>query len=112
MDAAQVQHEMARGGRFVVFQYVFSVVVVTFRRSTDIYFVRGSESRVTRGLPWTALSFFAGWWGFPWGLIYTPMVLFKNLSGGTDVTASVLASLDHRSPEQTSDLRPPPLMDA
>ena len=93
MSAEQLQHEVARGGRFVIYQYVVSALVITFRRSSDVYFVRGGESAAAKGLPWTALTFFAGWWGFPWGLIYTPMALFKNLGGGTDVTAAVLSSL-------------------
>jgi hypothetical protein len=28
-----------------------------------------------------------GWWGVPWGLIYTPLTLWTNLSGGRAVTA-------------------------
>lgn len=111
MDAKQIRHEVARGGRFVVFQYAVSALVITFRRSTDVYFVRGGESPVLKGLPWTLLSLFAGWWGFPWGLIYTPMVLFKNLGGGTDVTAAVLGSFaPPASPAESSpNLLPPPL---
>jgi hypothetical protein len=38
-----------------------------------------------------------GWWGFPWGFIYTPQVIAKNLQGGVDVTANVLASLPRPS---------------
>jgi hypothetical protein len=34
-----------------------------------------------------------GWWGFPWGFIYTPMVILKNFSGGEDVTERVMASM-------------------
>jgi len=26
-------------------------------------------------------SFLFGWWGFPWGMIYTPIQLIKNLDG-------------------------------
>jgi len=28
-----------------------------------------------------ALTFFLGWWGFPWGLIMTPVQLCKNIYG-------------------------------
>lgn len=99
MDPEQLRHEVGRGGRFVIFQYVVSILVMTFRRPTDIYFVRGGASAAVKGLPWTALSLLVGWWGFPWGFIYTPMAVFKNLRGGTDVTASVLASLGQAPPE-------------
>lgn len=29
----------------------------------------------------TALSFFVGWWGLPWGVIMTPVQLVKNIAG-------------------------------
>ena len=33
------------------------------------------------------MSALLGWWGFPWGFIYTPAVLVTNLKGGRDVTS-------------------------
>ncbi len=90
MSPEQVQNEVARGGKFVLYSYCFSIVVMTFRRSTDIYFVRAGENAVVKGLPWTFLSLAVGWWGFPWGLIYTPMALIQNLGGGKNVTPEVL----------------------
>jgi hypothetical protein len=33
------------------------------------------------------VSLLLGWWGVPWGLIYTPLTLWSNLSGGREVTA-------------------------
>ncbi len=86
----QIQQEVERGGKFVIYQYCFSVLVMTFRRSTDIYFIRSGENAVSKGMQWTLISLVAGWWGFPWGLIYTPMVLFQNLKGGKDVTPQML----------------------
>ena len=86
----QIQTEVGRGGKFVIYQYCISVLVMTFRRSTDIYFIRPGENAVAKGMQWTLISLVAGWWGFPWGLIYTPMVLFQNLKGGKDVTPQVL----------------------
>lgn len=37
------------------------------------------------------LSLLFGWWGFPFGLIYTPISLFQSLSGGKDITREVMA---------------------
>jgi hypothetical protein len=34
-----------------------------------------------------------GWWGIPWGPIFTVPALVTNLRGGIDVTESMLASL-------------------
>jgi hypothetical protein len=93
MKAGEVHFEIGRGARFVFFQYCISVVVLTFRRPSDIYFLRQGESAVTRGLPFTLLSLMAGWWGIPWGPIYTIQSVYNNSRGGKDVTESVLHSL-------------------
>ena len=100
----QIQQEVGRGGKFVIYQYCFSVLVMTFRRSTDIYFIRPGENAVSKGMQWTLISLIAGWWGFPWGLIYTPMVLFQNLQGGKDVTPQVLGQYA----QSAAPVNPPP----
>ena len=91
--AGEVDFEIQRGARFVFFQYCVSIVVLTFRRASDIYFLRQGESAVTKGLPFTLLSLVAGWWGIPWGPIYTIQSVYNNSRGGKDVTESVLNSV-------------------
>ena len=93
MSPQDVHAELQRGGKFVVFQYVISVVLMTFRRSSDVYYVRAGESALGKGLPYTLLSLVFGWWGIPWGFIYTPLCLATNLGGGKDVTEQVLPFL-------------------
>lgn len=85
-----VQDEVMNGAKFVIYTYCISILVMTFKRGTDIYFVKNNESTVAKGLPWTLLTFLLGWWGIPWGFIYTPMALYDNLSGGKDVTEQVM----------------------
>lgn len=41
-------------------------------------------------MPYTMLTLFVGWWGIPWGPIYTIMCLATNLGGGKDVTSEVM----------------------
>lgn len=93
MRPGEVDFEIQRGARFVFFQYCVSIVVLTFRRASDIYFLRQGESAVTKGLPFTLLSLVAGWWGIPWGPIYTIQSVYNNSRGGKDVTESVLNSV-------------------
>ncbi|HEY1087444.1 MAG TPA: hypothetical protein VGE37_07110 [Archangium sp.] len=93
LTVGDVQQQVQQGGRFVVFGYAMSFLVVTLRRSSEVVFIKPGESAVMKGLPYTLLSLFIGWWGFPWGLIYTPMVIIQNLSGGKDVTAEVMNAL-------------------
>lgn len=88
----EIHDEVQRGGKFVVFSYTISVLILTFRRSSDIYFLRAGESALWKGLPYTLISLFLGWWGFPWGFIYTPTSLITNLTGGKDVTTQLLST--------------------
>jgi hypothetical protein len=93
MKYGEMEFELQRGGKFVYYQYCVSVLVLTFKRPSDIYFIRADENAVTKGLPFTLLSLLAGWWGIPWGPIYTVQSFISNFQGGRDVTSSVVASL-------------------
>ncbi len=101
-----IAKEVANGGRFRMFDYTISIIVMSFRRSSDVYFIKHDETHWKRSAPYTALSFFLGWWGIPWGLIYTPMSLYTNLSGGRDVTQEIIRfNADrHVSPEELATL--------
>jgi hypothetical protein len=90
MTAEQVAAEVKIGARFVVFQYCISIVVMTFKRSSDVYFIRPGEGTLSKSVPFTLCSLFLGWWGIPWGPIWTITTIVKNLSGGRDVTNLVL----------------------
>jgi hypothetical protein len=86
MTPQQLAFELQRGGKFIQYQYCISALVITFKRGTDIYFIPADQSAVVKGLPWTILSFVVGWWGIPWGPIWTVQSLWHNLRGGHDVT--------------------------
>jgi len=90
MSSEELAFEIQRGGRFVVYQYCVSLLVVTFKRNSPVKFIRAGESATAKGLPFTLLTLVLGWWGIPWGFIYTPQVIYKNLNGGIDVTAALL----------------------
>lgn len=94
MTVQEVNHEVRRGGRFVYYQYCVSIVVASARHSSSIYFIRGGCSATMRGLPFTLVSFFLGWWGIPHGLVWTIKTLATNLSGGIDVTGTVISSVN------------------
>ena len=91
MTLQQIQAEVNSGAKFILFQYCISIGIMTFRRSSAVYLIRDGESVLQKGLKYTFTTLFLGWWGFPWGLIYTPAVLYKNLSGGKDVTEPVMS---------------------
>jgi hypothetical protein len=86
----QIQAEIDRGARFVLFQYCVSIIVMTFKRPSEIYFVRPGESAFGTGLRFSLISAVAGWWGIPWGPVYTIQSLWVNAKGGRDVTHEVM----------------------
>jgi hypothetical protein len=96
MSPDQLRFELERGGKLVFFYYCVSIVVMTFRRPSPIYFIRSGESAVVKGLPWSLLTLVAGWWGIPWGPIYSIQSFVKNFGGGNDVTSEILASLSRK----------------
>lgn len=97
-----LEREVEQGGKFVVYTYCISIIFMTFRRSSSIYYMEPRMSSVGTGLKFTLISVLFGWWGIPWGPIYTIGSLFTNLSGGRDVTVEVLDSMiaDRREQSQ------------
>jgi hypothetical protein len=95
----EIKNEIDNGAKFVIYQYTISLLIITFKRNSDVYFVKNHEKAVVKGLPYTILTFLLGWWGIPWGPIYTIQVLSKNLAGGRDVTDQVASSVIGRAAE-------------
>jgi hypothetical protein len=75
------------GPRLVFFEYVISLVFLTLRRPSRLYALPPGSRGLWQGLPYTLASLLLGWWGVPWGLVYTPLALWTNLTGGREVTA-------------------------
>lgn len=103
LTGADINRELERGGKFVFYQYTISIIVMTFRQPTSIYFIKGGESAVTPGLGFSLLTFLFGWWGIPWGPIYTIGCLYTNFTGGKDVTQEVLASLNEAAQAEVAE---------
>jgi len=96
MTVGELGTELHRGGKFIVFQYCISIVILTYKIPSNIYFIKAGESVVSKSLGFSLISLLLGWWGLPWGPIYTIGALFTNLQGGKDVTAQVVAALGSR----------------
>jgi len=69
---------------------------MSFKNGSDIYFVKSGESGFGYGIKYSLISLVLGWWGIPWGPIYTIWSLIANCSGGKDVTQEVLHALQTR----------------
>jgi len=98
LSTEEINAELRKGAKFVVFQYCISVVVMSFKRSSDIYFIRSGTGTAGKAAPWCLLSLVVGWWGIPWGPIWTIGTVAKNLGGGLDVTAQVVGAAQSSAP--------------
>ncbi len=92
-SGGHLQQEINQGGKFVAYQFCVSILVITFKRSSNIYFISHEQNAVVKGLPYTLLSLVLGWWGIPWGPIYTIQSVWVNFKGGKDVTQEILVSM-------------------
>ena len=90
MTVFQLQDEVAKGGKFVVFKYCLSPLLFSFRNSSCTYLVRHNENAFKKSMPFTVISLLFGWWGIPWGPLHTFACLISNIKGGKDVTAETM----------------------
>jgi hypothetical protein len=93
MTVGEMRAEVKQGAHFVVYEYVISLLVVTFRRPSPIYYVRPGQTPAQFHWPYTLITLLLGWWGFPWGPAFTFGAIRDNLRGGTDVTAKMLDTI-------------------
>jgi hypothetical protein len=100
LSVLEVRSLVAQGAKFVVYSYCISLLVVTFKRPTAIYFIRPHESAVTPGLKYVAVSLILGWWGIPFGIIYTIGTTLTNLAGGKEITKEMMLALESPSVPQ------------
>lgn len=70
--------------RIAAFQYVYSALLFTSRKVAVGVWCSGC--RRTEGWKWSLLTFFLGWWGIPWGPIYSIGALAQNIGGGEQPT--------------------------
>jgi hypothetical protein len=90
LSATDLQQEVNNGGRFVYYPYTISLLFVTMKRTSGVYLVKAGSSDKTRRLPYMFMSALLGWWGFPFGPLYTMESLRTNYRGGKDVTDDIM----------------------
>jgi hypothetical protein len=71
--------------RWVRYEYCISLVAMTLRRESAVVPLPPGSRGFWRGLPYNLLTVTLGWWGVPWGLLLTPLVLWSNCCGGREV---------------------------
>lgn len=73
----------------VQFEVCMSFLIMSFRIPTCFY-IKGHHNTTIRGGLYSLISLVFGWWGIPWGPIYTVKALMRNASGGNSFTVRSL----------------------
>ena len=94
LSADALEREVVQGGRFVYFPYVISLIVFTFKRTSNVYLIRKGENILVKSIPFSLLSFLFGWWGLPFGPKFTFQSLRTNFNGGKEVTDEVMSTIE------------------
>ncbi|UQB67893.1 hypothetical protein [Epilithonimonas zeae] len=94
LTTQQIRGMVNNGGKFVMYNYCISIIFMTFKRPSSIYFIPPGKSSITPGLKHLGTSLIVGWWGIPWGPIYTIGSIFGVLSGGKNITQEVMGHIN------------------
>ena len=99
LRVSEIKQLVNQGGKFVVFPYTISIVLATMKRSSSIYFIRPNEKTLKYSYRHVGVNLLLGWWGIPWGPIYTIGATYNHITGGKDVTQPILSHLIQHDPE-------------
>jgi hypothetical protein len=69
------------------YQVALSFLIVTLKIPTRFYIVDHDRTRAVAAAC-TLVSLLLGWWGIPWGPVYTVQVVTRNLRGGIRQTVA------------------------
>jgi hypothetical protein len=82
--------QVQAGGKFVMFEYCISPLVVTLDYNSNIYFIRASENALGKGGRYILITLLLGWASI-FGPIHTARCLFTDFRGGKDLTQRVMS---------------------
>lgn len=94
LTAYDLQAEVQKGGKFVYYPYTISFIIITLKKTSGVYLVRAEEKAANKGLGFTLLSLFFGWWGIPYGPKFTLAALKENFKGGKDITEEIMQTVE------------------
>ncbi|MCP4133986.1 MAG: hypothetical protein GY754_23650 [bacterium] len=94
MSHENLREELYQGAKFVTFEYCISLIIISLKFNSSTYFIIQGERTAGKSFGYSLISLLFGWWGIPWGPVYTIKSLINNFSGGKDVTAEFSALLE------------------
>lgn len=103
LSVADLRSLVAQGGKFVYFPYTISIIFMTFQNKSDIYFIRPNENSFKYSVGFFLMNLVLGWWGIPWGPIYTIGALASHISGGKDITEPIMSHMIQNDPNAATN---------
>ncbi|WP_196888341.1 hypothetical protein [Aureivirga sp. CE67] len=87
------KEEIEKKGKFVVFQYCISIVLLSMERISPAIYVETEEDFLKYKKKYNLYTYLFGWWAVPWGPIKSLQFLKNNKKGALDVTEDILLNL-------------------
>jgi hypothetical protein len=86
-------HHITLDTVLVKYTFVVSFILVTLKIPSRWY-IKDSENIQAAKFGFILGTLFCGWWGFPWGPIYTVVESMKNIFGGTKVRVQDILGIE------------------
>jgi hypothetical protein len=77
----ELEQELQRGGKIVRYRFAFSIIVMSFKRTSPAYFIPAGKKSFAPVF-WSIISVIFGLWGIPWGPIFVFQTVKHNIEGG------------------------------
>jgi hypothetical protein len=102
--------EVMAGRRYVTYPFVVSLLVISFNRNIGgLRTVANGQWPVGPVFGAALVTILFGWWGFPWGIVWTPLALYYLWLGGRDSTKDILtAEIGHVEARRVLKAAPKP----
>ncbi|MGV8980938.1 RDD family protein [Clostridium sp.] len=93
LSVENIFSEVTQGARFTLFYECFSLFIYSKKSPSNIYFIRKGEKNIKYHIGHSLRTLLLGWWGIPWGIVWTISCIKTNFNGGIDMTETVLEAL-------------------
>ncbi len=89
LTSKTLEIELKNGATFRKFKYCISFIIVTYTKVSPVVFIKSDENYFTKGLPYALKTLLLGWWGIPYGPIYSIGYLLSYIFGGENLTKDI-----------------------